>query len=38
MPPKPFFGDVTEGGGVRISQPNLFRFSSGKKESALWDE
>ena len=24
--------------GVRISQPNLFRFSSGKKESALWDE
>ena len=23
---------------LRISQANLFRFSSGKKESALWDE
>ena len=23
---------------LRISQANLFRLSSGKKESALWDE
>ena len=23
---------------LRISQANLFRFSSGKKESGLWDE
>ena len=24
--------------GVQIFQPNLFRLSSGKKESAPWDE
>ena len=36
---KAFFQNMGKRGDwLRISQPNLFRFSSGKKESALWDE